>query len=166
MTYLEHLIENCLCNIERGMSYDKIMKQIKKDVNLEYAGITAEQCWEICQYVYYVFIQYGYKKQEKQYAVFMEWGYDKNKKQYYENCIISPATDEDLKHDGENYVSRGGREGMELFICEGLENTIRTAARQWNVKSIQFKDLNRNEKKIKDDVVKEIVAEQKRMLSK
>lgn len=64
MSCLEHLIENCLCDIEEGLSYEQIMKNIKKDINLKYAGITADQCWEICQYVYYSFILGSYQKVE------------------------------------------------------------------------------------------------------
>ena len=62
MTCLEHLIENTLVRIERGEGYKNILEHIKNDCNLEYAGITPDQCWEICQYVYYVFIAYGYEK--------------------------------------------------------------------------------------------------------
>jgi hypothetical protein len=44
MSCLEHLIENCLCDMEEDLSYEQIMKNIKKDINLKYAGITADQC--------------------------------------------------------------------------------------------------------------------------
>lgn len=64
MSCLEHLIENCLCDMEEDLSYEQIMKNIKKDINLKYAGITADQCWEICQYVYYSFILGRYQKVE------------------------------------------------------------------------------------------------------
>lgn len=62
MTCLEHLIENCLCDMEDDLPTEKIMRNIREDVNLKYSGITADQCWEICQYVYYVFIQDGYER--------------------------------------------------------------------------------------------------------
>ena len=65
MTNLEHLIENCLCDIEAGKSTEEIMKNIKNDINLKYADITPSQCWEICQYVYYTFIMGHYEKIEK-----------------------------------------------------------------------------------------------------
>ena len=55
MTCLEHLIENCLVRMEQGKTYEEIMDHIRNDVNLENAGITPEQCWEICQYVHYSF---------------------------------------------------------------------------------------------------------------
>ena len=53
MTNLEHLIENCLCDFEEGKSTEQIFEDIRKDINLKEAGITPEQCYEICQYVYY-----------------------------------------------------------------------------------------------------------------
>lgn len=57
MTNLEHLIENCLCEFEKGRSSEEIKQSIKKDINFENAGITAEQCYEICQYVWCVFVR-------------------------------------------------------------------------------------------------------------
>lgn len=60
MTCLEHLIENTLCNFMRNKSVDEIKEGIKKDINLTNAGITPEQCWEICQYVWCVLLNYGY----------------------------------------------------------------------------------------------------------
>lgn len=56
MTCLEHLVENCLENFKKGKSPEDIREEIKKDINYEYAGITAEQCYEICQYVWWTFI--------------------------------------------------------------------------------------------------------------
>lgn len=57
MTNLEHLIENALVDIENGvfdnMGYKEIIQHIQSDINYDEAGITAKQCWEICQYVYY-----------------------------------------------------------------------------------------------------------------
>ena len=64
MSCLEHLIENCLCDIEEGKSPKEVIENIKKDVNLKYADITPSQCWEICQYVYYTFIMGHYRKIE------------------------------------------------------------------------------------------------------
>lgn len=57
MTNLEHLIENCLCCFENGYSYEEIKNSINNDINLKYSGISAEQCYEICQYVWYVFAE-------------------------------------------------------------------------------------------------------------
>ena len=66
MTCLEHLIENTLCSFEKGKSSEDIHKQIKEDINLEYAGITADQCWEICQYVWFTYTYYrDFKIQEQ-----------------------------------------------------------------------------------------------------
>lgn len=56
MSCLEHLIGNCLYNFEKGKSIEEIEKAIEDDINLEYAGITDDQCWEICQYVWYRYI--------------------------------------------------------------------------------------------------------------
>lgn len=53
MTCLEHLIENCLFDFKNGKSAHQIREGIRKDINLKYAGITADQCFEICQYIYY-----------------------------------------------------------------------------------------------------------------
>lgn len=54
MTCLEHLIENCLHNFETtNKTPDEILAGIEGDINLHYSGITAEQCYEICQYVFY-----------------------------------------------------------------------------------------------------------------
>lgn len=63
MTCLEHLIENCLCKFEDGKPYEEIERTIENDINLADSGITAEQCFEICLYVWDAFIRYGgYKK--------------------------------------------------------------------------------------------------------
>jgi len=64
MTCLEHLIENCLVRMEDGKDYDEIMRDIRKDINLQYSGISPEQCWEICQYVYCAFIVDRYYRVE------------------------------------------------------------------------------------------------------
>lgn len=56
MTCLEHLIENCLNNMEQNSP--NIMKDIENDVNLAEAGITIKQCYEICQYIYYSYLPY------------------------------------------------------------------------------------------------------------
>ena len=61
MTCLEHLIENCLVDMENGRDCNRI-EEIKKDINLELAGITPEQCYEICHYVYYSFISGRYER--------------------------------------------------------------------------------------------------------
>jgi len=53
MSCLEHLVENCFTNIVRNnATYDEAISAIKNDVNYEYAGITAEQCYKICVYFY------------------------------------------------------------------------------------------------------------------
>lgn len=83
MTCLEHLIENCLVKFEdketrfldtesmyNAQKYyrikqdiDEIRESIKNDPNLQYAGITADQCYEICQYIYYSYVPYIIDKQ-------------------------------------------------------------------------------------------------------
>ena len=65
MSDLEHLIENTLCNFRQNKSINEIMEGIKKDINLENAGITPEQCWEICQYVWCDFIANNYETTEQ-----------------------------------------------------------------------------------------------------
>lgn len=59
MSNLEHLVENTLCSMDRyaNMSYDEIITTIQNDVNYDRSGITAEQCFEICQYIYYTYCQ-------------------------------------------------------------------------------------------------------------
>lgn len=65
MTNLEHLIENTLFSIENGeyrnKKYSEIIQTIQSDINYDESTITAEQCWEICQYVYYT---YNHKSSE------------------------------------------------------------------------------------------------------
>lgn len=58
MTNLEHLIENELCRFEEkpDLSYQGHLEEIRKDINYEDAGITEEQCYEICQYIYFTYI--------------------------------------------------------------------------------------------------------------
>lgn len=58
MTCLEHLIENCLCDFRDRKSAHQIREGIRKDINLKYAGITVDQCFEICQYVYYSWLPF------------------------------------------------------------------------------------------------------------
>lgn len=55
MTCLEHLIENQLARFEEHpeKTYEQYIDDIKSDINFEGAGITAEQCYEITQYVFY-----------------------------------------------------------------------------------------------------------------
>lgn len=66
MSNLEHLIENTLCRIEKDYddkvyrSYEDQLAAIKSDTNFEEAGITAEQCSEICDYIFYTYIPYTY----------------------------------------------------------------------------------------------------------
>lgn len=57
MTCLEHLIENCLHHMQdKSKSPDEIISLIKNDNNLNYANITANQCYEICSYIQYVYL--------------------------------------------------------------------------------------------------------------
>lgn len=62
MTNLEHLIENTLYNFESNKTTEEILKAIDNDINLKESGITAEQCWEICQYIWCCFIADRYEK--------------------------------------------------------------------------------------------------------
>lgn len=67
MTCLEHLIENCLIKFENSenkfLDAELIMKSIEIDPNLPYAHITADQCYEICQYIYYSYVPYVIDRQ-------------------------------------------------------------------------------------------------------
>lgn len=73
MSNLEHLIENCLCNFERGLDSNEIRERISKDINLEYSGITVDQCYMICQYIWCTFMEdYRYYTQEyKSHEIFL-----------------------------------------------------------------------------------------------
>ena len=57
MTCLEHLIENQLARFKEHpeKTYEQYIDDIKSDINFEDAGITAEQCYEITQYVFYTY---------------------------------------------------------------------------------------------------------------
>ena len=57
MTCLEHLIENTLCEFEKKKKPDEILLAIERDPNLEYTKISAEDCYEICQYVYCTYLR-------------------------------------------------------------------------------------------------------------
>ena len=59
MTCLEHLIENTLVAFEKGLSPEEIILRIQRDLNLPYSDISAEQCYEICQYVFCTYLQYA-----------------------------------------------------------------------------------------------------------
>ena len=57
MSNLEHLIENGLSALKRGVSYEKWLKTMKNDVNWQgNENISIEQLWTICQYVTYTWI--------------------------------------------------------------------------------------------------------------
>ena len=54
MSNLEHLIENGLCNLDDGMSYEKWRETMQKDRNWQgNENITLDNLWKICQYVIY-----------------------------------------------------------------------------------------------------------------
>ena len=57
MTCLEHLIENCLHYMSsKNKSHDDIINLIKSDDNYQFAGITEDQCYEICSYITYTYL--------------------------------------------------------------------------------------------------------------
>lgn len=57
MSNLEHLIENGLSALKRGVGYEKWLKTMKDDVNWQgNENISIEQLWTICQYVIYTWI--------------------------------------------------------------------------------------------------------------
>lgn len=77
MTRLEHQIENCLFDLKRYKSYEEIRANLERDYQLGNNEITPDQCWEICQYVWYSFIPYlkSIMTQEELKA-WEEWEYD------------------------------------------------------------------------------------------
>lgn len=111
MTCLEHLIENTLTCIENKKGYENIMDNIRNDVNLECAGITPDQCWEICQYVYYVFIACGYEK-------------TKHKEE------IIKQLEEQISFTKKEVESSYDMIGYNLGVLDGLRNAL------WTVKNV------------------------------
>lgn len=59
MTCLEHLIENTLDNFSKRKSFQEICDRIREDVNLPGSGLTVEQCYEICQFIFYDVLPYS-----------------------------------------------------------------------------------------------------------
>lgn len=59
MTCLEHLIENTLDNFSKRKSLQEICDRIREDVNLPDSGLTVEQCYEICQFIFYDVLPYS-----------------------------------------------------------------------------------------------------------
>lgn len=54
MSNLEHLLENGLCLLKGGASYEKWNERMKMDCNWTgNENITLDNLWEICQYVIY-----------------------------------------------------------------------------------------------------------------
>ena len=55
MSNLEHLVENGLVALDKGMPYEEWMKKMKDDCNWRgNENITINNLWEICQYVFCV----------------------------------------------------------------------------------------------------------------
>ena len=116
MTCLEHLIENTLCNFEKNKSIKEIQYGIENDCNLEYAEITPEQCWEICQYVWCTFILNNYEKiDSKEHAI----------KALEEQIAFAKKATE----SGSDMVS------YEQGVLDGLSNAL------WIVKNIFEEDV-------------------------
>lgn len=66
MSNLEHLIENGLSTLKRGVSYEKWLKTMKNDVNWQgNENISIEQLWVICQYVIYTWIPSAQPERKK-----------------------------------------------------------------------------------------------------
>jgi len=59
MTCLEHLIENTLGDFSKRKPVQEICDNIRQDVNLPGSGLTIEQCYEICQFVFYDVLPYS-----------------------------------------------------------------------------------------------------------
>ena len=64
MSTLEHLIENTLNYIKENNNqekYEDAIEHIKKDINFQYTNLSAEDCYEICCYVYDSCIRHNYQ---------------------------------------------------------------------------------------------------------
>lgn len=59
MSNLEHLIENTLSVMNNGVRGEELVRVLENDPNIKYAGITVEQCIEICSYILYTYIPYN-----------------------------------------------------------------------------------------------------------
>ena len=116
MTCLEHLIENALCNFEKHKSIEEIEEGINSDCNLEYAGITPEQCWEICQYVWCTFILNNYEKIDSK-----------------ENAI--KALEEQIEQQQKIVGVREHADFYDIGVLDGLSNAL------WIVKNVFEEDM-------------------------
>lgn len=59
MTNFEHIIENTLDAFSEGYTPEQIESFIKSDVNFPEQPLTVEQIFEICQYVWCTYLDYG-----------------------------------------------------------------------------------------------------------
>lgn len=59
MTNLEHIIENTLDAFSEGYTAEQIMNFIKTDMNFPEQPLTVAQIYEICQYVWCVYLDNG-----------------------------------------------------------------------------------------------------------
>lgn len=59
MTCLEHLIENTLEDFGNKKPVQEICDNIRRDVNLSGSGLTVDQCYEICQFIFYDVLPYS-----------------------------------------------------------------------------------------------------------
>ena len=51
MSNLEHLIENAICDMERGRSYEEYVGEWAQQAMLPMVNVKPEELWEIAQYV-------------------------------------------------------------------------------------------------------------------
>jgi len=57
MTNLQHFIENVIVNVyEKGLNEEEAKQWVERYPDLERIGITPEQCFEICDYVYHYYV--------------------------------------------------------------------------------------------------------------
>lgn len=59
MTNLEHIIENTLDAFSEGHPAERILGFIKTDMNFPEQPLTVEQIYEICQYVWCTYLDFG-----------------------------------------------------------------------------------------------------------
>lgn len=90
--------------------------------------------------------------EKRTYSVLVEWGY--GNKGPYERCYISPSKEDDFNFDGNNYVSKGGSEGMNFFIASTLEEAITRS--RFKPSAIEFHGLTTEELKLKTFIVEKL----------
>ena len=79
------------------------------------------------------------------YTTYVEWGLDRDENgrlQPYENCFINKVKSNDscIQFDGDNYVSKGGSEGMEFTVHNSLKEAIIRS--HFDIGAIKFTNIS------------------------